>query len=107
MAQRLLSRAVAQSRNVLEHQTRWMACAAMPQPVHDDFPSEKEGKVLHPDLLNESVKRTQYAVRGELYLRAMELQKQGKKIIFTNGAPLATPRGAASVGHPHAKQTHP
>jgi len=29
-------------------------------------------------------------VRGELYLRASELQKEGKKIIFTN------------VGNPHA-----
>ena len=27
----------------------------------------------------------QYAVRGELYLRAEELRKAGKEIIFTNG----------------------
>ncbi|PWZ39042.1 Glutamate--glyoxylate aminotransferase 2 [Zea mays] len=40
--------------------------------------------------LNEKVKKAQYAVRGELYLRASELQKEGKKIIFTN------------VGNPHA-----
>ncbi|KAL8519138.1 hypothetical protein ACS0TY_010180 [Phlomoides rotata] len=40
--------------------------------------------------LNENVKKCQYAVRGELYLRASELQKEGKKIIFTN------------VGNPHA-----
>lgn len=46
----------------------------------------KDGKAMHPDLLNEAIKRTQYAVRGELYLRAMELQKEGMKITFTNGA---------------------
>ncbi|ESQ34451.1 hypothetical protein EUTSA_v10007514mg [Eutrema salsugineum] len=45
---------------------------------------------LDYDALNENVKKCQYAVRGELYLRASELQKEGKKIIFTN------------VGNPHA-----
>ncbi|CAM6105648.1 unnamed protein product [Calypogeia fissa] len=48
------------------------------------------GRVLGPDNINENVKKTKYAVRGELYLRASELQKAGKKIIFTN------------VGNPHA-----
>lgn len=47
-------------------------------------------KGLDYELLNENVKKCQYAVRGELYLRASELQKEGKKIIFTN------------VGNPHA-----
>lgn len=47
--------------------------------------NEKDGKVMHPDLLNESMLKTQYAVRGELYLRASELQKEGRDIIFTNG----------------------
>ncbi|XP_043726285.1 glutamate--glyoxylate aminotransferase 2 isoform X1 [Telopea speciosissima] len=47
-------------------------------------------KGLDYELLNENVKKVQYAVRGELYLRAAELQKEGKKIIFTN------------VGNPHA-----
>ncbi|CAE5958343.1 unnamed protein product [Arabidopsis arenosa] len=47
-------------------------------------------KALDYDTLNENVKKCQYAVRGELYLRASELQKEGKKIIFTN------------VGNPHA-----
>lgn len=46
----------------------------------------KEGKVLHPDLLNENFRKTQYAVRGELYLRAEELRQAGKEITFTNGA---------------------
>jgi glutamate--glyoxylate aminotransferase len=47
-------------------------------------------KVMDPESLNANVKKTVYAVRGELYLRASELQKEGKKIIFTN------------VGNPHA-----
>jgi glutamate--glyoxylate aminotransferase len=37
-------------------------------------------KVMEPDTLNENVKKTVYAVRGELYLRASELQKEGKKV---------------------------
>eukprot|EP00246_Nothoceros_aenigmaticus_P005444 TRINITY_DN1750_c0_g1_i2.p1 TRINITY_DN1750_c0_g1~~TRINITY_DN1750_c0_g1_i2.p1 ORF type:complete len:453 (+),score=66.56 TRINITY_DN1750_c0_g1_i2:145-1503(+) len=48
------------------------------------------GKVLDPETINDNVRKTVYAVRGELYLRASELQKEGKKIIFTN------------VGNPHA-----
>lgn len=51
--------------------------------------NSKDGKVMHPDLLNENLKKTQYAVRGELFLKAEELRKQGKEIIFTN------------VGNPH------
>ncbi|OIV94499.1 hypothetical protein TanjilG_25561 [Lupinus angustifolius] len=47
-------------------------------------------KPLDYESINENVKKAQYAVRGELYLRASELQKEGKKIIFTN------------VGNPHA-----
>ena len=39
----------------------------------------------HADLLNENLKKTEYAVRGELYMRAEELRKAGKEIIFTNG----------------------
>ena len=42
-------------------------------------------QVLHPDLLNPEVLKTQYAVRGELYLRAEQLRQAGKEIIFTNG----------------------
>lgn len=47
--------------------------------------NSKEGKVLHPDLLNDNLKQTQYAVRGELFLKAEELRQAGKEIIFTNG----------------------
>jgi hypothetical protein len=41
--------------------------------------------VLHPDLLNPRLLEAQYAVRGELYLKAEELKKQGQQIIYTNG----------------------
>lgn len=37
-------------------------------------------KALDYDQINENVKNAQYAVRGELYLRASELQKEGKKV---------------------------
>ncbi|CAK9316563.1 unnamed protein product [Citrullus colocynthis] len=47
-------------------------------------------KALDYESINDNVKKAQYAVRGELYLRASELQKEGKKIVFTN------------VGNPHA-----
>lgn len=49
------------------------------------LPNVKDGKVMHPDLLNDQVKAAEYAVRGELYLRGEELRKEGKEIIFTNG----------------------
>lgn len=60
--------------------------SAMPEPESYDHLHEKDGKVLHPELLNEQVLKTQYAVRGELYLRAEQLRREGKEIIFTNGA---------------------
>jgi glutamate--glyoxylate aminotransferase len=54
------------------------------------LPNTKDGKVSHPELLNSNMLKTQYAVRGELYLRAEELRRQGKEIIFTNvGNPQA------------------
>jgi len=49
-----------------------------------------DGKIMHPSLLNRNVRETQYAVRGELYLKAEELRQKGMEIIFTN------------VGNPHA-----
>ncbi|PNH07271.1 Glutamate--glyoxylate aminotransferase 2 [Tetrabaena socialis] len=71
--------------------------SAMPQPseTKDEDLHAKDGKVLHPHLLNENVVKTQYAVRGELYLRAEQLRKEGKEIIFTN------------VGNPHALGAKP
>eukprot|EP01023_Acetabularia_acetabulum_P014025 TRINITY_DN16860_c0_g1_i1.p1 TRINITY_DN16860_c0_g1~~TRINITY_DN16860_c0_g1_i1.p1 ORF type:complete len:525 (+),score=117.07 TRINITY_DN16860_c0_g1_i1:159-1733(+) len=56
----------------------------------DESLGVKEGKSMHPDLLNANMKATQYAVRGELYLRASQLQKEGMEITYTN------------VGNPHA-----
>lgn len=38
-------------------------------------------KALDYDSINENVKKAQYAVRGELYLRASELQKEGKRVL--------------------------
>jgi glutamate--glyoxylate aminotransferase len=57
--------------------------------------NSKDGKVLHPELMNANVIKAQYAVRGELYLKAEELKKAGKEIIFTN------------VGNPHALGAKP
>ena len=59
--------------------------ASVPQPKDTSIPHSKDGYVMHPDLINEAVKKTQYAVLGELYLRATELEKSGMKITFTNG----------------------
>ncbi|KAG1666676.1 hypothetical protein FOA52_013588 [Chlamydomonas sp. UWO 241] len=64
------------------HETQGMASDALSH--------EREGKVMHGDLLNTSILRAEYAVRGELYLRAEALRMEGKEIIFTN------------VGNPHA-----
>lgn len=59
--------------------------SAMPEPAHDaPAPNELEGKVAHPSLLNPDLLKAQYAVRGELYNKALELQKQGRDLIFTN-----------------------
>ena len=40
-------------------------------------------KPLDHESINENVKKVAYAVRGELYLRAYELQKEGKKVCFS------------------------
>ncbi|CAI5971897.1 unnamed protein product [Closterium sp. NIES-64] len=49
-----------------------------------------DNRVLQPGTINANVEKTVYAVRGELYLRAAQLQAEGKEIVFTN------------VGNPHA-----
>lgn len=51
---------------------------------HAPRPRSKEGKVLHPDLLNDNLQKTQYAVRGELYNRAQQMSQQGVECIYTN-----------------------
>ncbi|KAG6518375.1 hypothetical protein ZIOFF_021850 [Zingiber officinale] len=45
-------------------------------------------KPLDYESLNENVKKVAYAVRGELYLRASELQKEGKKVVALCQAPF-------------------
>ena len=45
-----------------------------------------DDKVLHPDRINEALKNAKYAVRGELYLRATELQEEGKEVRTLQGA---------------------
>lgn len=67
----------------------------------DLLPAEKDGKVLHPDLLNPRLLEAQYAVRGELYLRAEELKKS-KEIIYTNGE-QGESKAALVVSHSTAK----
>ncbi len=65
--------------------SRWFA--SLPAPVEADSPEHsKDGKALHPDLVNANMRKAQYAVRGELYLKAEQLQQQGREIIMTNGA---------------------
>lgn len=65
--------------------------AALAQEAFEEAPqNSKDGKVLHPDLINDDMRRTVYAVRGELMKRGEELRKAGRDIIFTNiGNPQA------------------
>ena len=59
--------------------------AALAQEAFEEAPqNSKDGKVLHPDLINDDMRRTVYAVRGELMKRGEELRKAGRDIIFTN-----------------------
>lgn len=41
-------------------------------------------KALDYESINENMKKVEYAVRGELYLRASQLQKEGKKVFIPN-----------------------
>ena len=61
------------------------ACEGGAMRQYSSLPHEKQGKVMHPDLFNESILKAQYAVRGELYLAGEALRQAGKEIIFTNG----------------------
>lgn len=63
---------------------------------------EKEGKVLHKDLMNAGMLRAQYAVRGELYRRATELADEGKDIIYTNSASEASVTRSRPAGDSRA-----
>lgn len=63
----------------------------MDRPAAPDahLPASKDGKVLHPELINPNILKTQYAVRGEIYLLAEKMRREGRDIIFTN------------IGNPH------
>lgn len=39
---------------------------------------------MHPELMNENLRKTQYAVRGEIYFKAQDLAAKGREIIYTN-----------------------
>ncbi|KAG6523951.1 hypothetical protein ZIOFF_013839 [Zingiber officinale] len=52
------------------------------------FMSLMAPKPLDYELLNENVKKVAYDVKGELYLRASELQKEGKKVVALCQAPF-------------------
>ncbi|KAG1680369.1 hypothetical protein FOA52_015460 [Chlamydomonas sp. UWO 241] len=86
---------------LMRHNAGGGAQAALASPAmlqlarHASTVNHIDGKVCHPSLLNANVLKTQYAVRGELYLRAEELRMEGKEIIFTN------------VGNPHALGAKP
>lgn len=74
--------------------------ASMPATAETERLHAKEGKVLHPDLIAENFRKCQYAVRGELYLRAEELRQQGREIIFTNGVLRALVLGLVRISTP-------
>ena len=60
--------------------------SSLPAPDESgQAPTSLDGYVAHPKLLNENVLKAEYAVRGALYNKAVEMQNQGADIIYTNG----------------------
>lgn len=59
--------------------------SAVPQPADTTSTNKIDGYAMHPSTLNPNVLKAQYAVRGELYNKAVELAGQGRDIIYTNG----------------------
>lgn len=59
--------------------------AAVPQPADNSTNTRVDGYVLHPSTINSNILKAQYAVRGELYNKAVELAQQGREITYTNG----------------------
>lgn len=55
-------------------------------------------KALDYESINENMKKVQYAVRGELYLRASELQKEGKKVCISKFIFLQMPSNPYGFG---------
>ncbi|KAL4538658.1 hypothetical protein Ndes2526B_g03050 [Nannochloris sp. 'desiccata'] len=62
------------------------AYAAVPQPVDRSERSNTiDGYALHPSTLNPNILKAQYAVRGELYNKAVEMAAKGDmEITYTN-----------------------
>ena len=63
------------------------AYAAVPQPVDRSERSNTiDGYALHPSTINPNILKAQYAVRGELYNKAVEMAAKGDmEITYTNG----------------------
>lgn len=61
--------------------------SAVPQPSSDSNNGKIDGYVLHPSTINPNILKAEYAVRGELYNKAVELAGQGRDIMYTNGKP--------------------
>jgi hypothetical protein len=61
--------------------------AAVPQPVDRSERSNTiDGYALHPSTINPNILKAQYAVRGELYNKAVEMAAKGDmEITYTNG----------------------
>jgi glutamate--glyoxylate aminotransferase len=59
--------------------------SAVPQPADSPTAGRVDGYVLHPTTLNPDILKAQYAVRGELYNKAVDLAAKGREIIYTNG----------------------
>ncbi len=63
------------------------AYAAVPQPVdRSERANTIDGYALHPSTINPNILKAQYAVRGELYNKAVEMAAKGDmEITYTNG----------------------
>lgn len=102
LCQQLLARQLLGAQSAAPaSQLRYKAALAAAEEQDNSLP-HKDGKVLHPELLNENMRKTQYAVRGELYLRAEQLRQAGKEIIFTNGERCSHIRGNCRRDCAHA-----
>lgn len=77
--------AVAVESKGVANYTALRAYAAQPQASDSKDTTRVDGYVLHPSTINSNILKAQYAVRGELYNKAVELAGQGREIIYTNG----------------------
>jgi len=59
---------------------------------------DKDAWGLHPHYMNANFVRAQYAVRGELYLRAEELRKKGTNILYCN---IGNPQSVGQQPNPY------